>query len=448
MRASFAFLIAIVLGSLTTAGDAAKPSAERGGQAVRTLPLNPPVLPVSAYDSLWKEWGAHEKPADYDRAVRDRYGLLPGTADGNGLPLGLVKSRGLLGDGLSPACVLCHIGSVAGKTYVGLGNASLDFRTLVEDLYAIAGFRTKLPFELSYARGTIDAVSPGAFLIRFRNADLNIRDKPMLEGELPRDVLSDPPAWWLLKKKKTRDWTGSVAAESARVDLITMLHPLHTGAQIKQHESTFRDIHAFILTVQPPAFPFPVDRKKAAVGEGLFRDTCARCHGSYGKNWTYPNRIVPLKEIGTDPVLMEAVSDQQVEFYNTTWFAQEIGPDGKPYGFQVARGYQAPPLDGVWATAPYFHNASVPTLYHVLNSKARPKIFSRSYRTSEADYDRVRVGWKVTMVDRPPDPKLPYVERRDIYDTTQRGHSNGGHTYGDDFTEEERWAVIEYLKTL
>ena len=85
MRASVVFLIAITLGwaPLTPAVDVAKPSAERGGQAVRTLPLSPPVLPVSAYDSLWRQWGAREKPADYDRAVRDRYGLLPGTAAPN-----------------------------------------------------------------------------------------------------------------------------------------------------------------------------------------------------------------------------------------------------------------------------------------------------------------------------------------------------------------------------
>ena len=46
------------------------------------------------------------------------------------------------------------------------------------------------------------------------------------------------------------------------------------------------------------------------------------------------------------------------------------------------------------------------------------------------------------------DPALPARERRKVYDTTQPGRSNGGHTYGDDLTDDERLAVIEYLKTL
>ena len=40
-------------------------------------------------------------------------------------------------------------------------------------------------------------------------------------------------------------------------------------------------------------------------------------------------------------------------------------------------GYMAPPLDGIWATAPFFHNGSVPTIEGVLNSKARPAIWQR-----------------------------------------------------------------------
>jgi hypothetical protein len=112
------------------------------------------------------------------------------------------------------------------------------------------------------------------------------------------------------------------------------------------------------------------------------------------------------------------------------------------------RGYQAPPLDGVWATAPYFHNGSAPTVYHVLNSKARPKVFTRSYRTGEEDYDPVRLGWKVTELERSPGPEMSEFERRKIYDTTLPGRHNGGHLYGDELSEDERLAVIEYLKTL
>ena len=133
---------------------------------------------------------------------------------------------------------------------------------------------------------------------------------------------------------------------------------------------------------------------------------------------------------------------------NQSWFGQERGPDGKPLQFAEPYGYQAPPLDGVWATAPYFHNGSVPTVYHVLNSTARPRIYTRSYRTGKEDYDPVKLGWKITVLDTPTDPKLSGFEVRKIYDTTQPGRGNGGHTFGDDLTEEQRMAVIEYLKTL
>jgi hypothetical protein len=59
----------------------------------------------------------------------------------------------------------------------------------------------------------------------------------------------------------------------------------------------------------------------------------------------------------------------------------------------------------------------------------------------------VRLGWKFTVTG-PADPGLPPRERRKIYDTTLPGRANTGHTYGDDLTDEERMAIIEYLKTL
>jgi hypothetical protein len=102
----------------------------------------------------------------------------------------------------------------------------------------------------------------------------------------------------------------------------------------------------------------------------------------------------------------------------------------------------------VWATAPYFHNGSVPTLAGVLNSRSRPKLYTRSFKTDEADYDKERIGWKITELKEPPSDKLPAIERRKVYDTSKPGRGNTGHTYGDKLSDDERAAVIEYLKTL
>ncbi len=130
---------------------------------------------------------------------------------------------------------------------------------------------------------------------------------------------------------------------------------------------------------------------------------------------------------------------------NQTWFAREK-PDG--YKGVLTGGCQAPPLDGIWATAPYFHDGSAPTVYHVLNSKARPRIFTRSYRTDRDAYDEVKLGWKVTLLEKGADDKLPAIEQWKVYDITRRGRGNGGHCFGDKLTDAERLAIIEYLKTL
>ena len=228
-----------------------------------------------------------------------------------------------------------------------------------------------------------------------------------------------------------------------------MMHPLTTREMFERAEPAFRDIQQYLINLESPKYPFAIDTTKAEKGRGDLQRHCAKCHGTYGEKWTYPNKVIPLEEIGTDPKRFEGVGPKYGEAYAASWFAQEPG-DGLAGGkhFRATAGYQAPPLDGVWATAPYFHNGSVPTLHHVLNSKVRPRLFTRSFRTGEADYDRTKVGWKVTELKEPPSEKLPAIERRKVYDTTKPGRSNAGHTFGDALTDEERAAVVEYLKTL
>ncbi len=109
-------------------------------------------------------------------------------------------------------------------------------------------------------------------------------------------------------------------------------------------------------------------------------------------------------------------------------------------------GYMPPPLDGIWATAPYFHNGSVPNVELVLNSAARPTDWRRVDLDS-THFDEQALGWPYVEVPYPQD-QAPEAERDLVYDTTLWSQSNQGHPFGDHLTSAERHAVIEYLKTL
>ncbi|HEX8201710.1 MAG TPA: GDSL-type esterase/lipase family protein, partial [Isosphaeraceae bacterium] len=82
-------------------------SAERGREAVHQ-PLNPPLWLARAYDDAWRQWGIAEKPAEYERAFRERYGLHPAPYDNGGLPMGFHRAPGRLSLGIGNDCLLCH----------------------------------------------------------------------------------------------------------------------------------------------------------------------------------------------------------------------------------------------------------------------------------------------------------------------------------------------------
>jgi mono/diheme cytochrome c family protein len=298
----------------------------------------------------------------------------------------------------------------------------------------------------SNVRGTSEAGGMSVYLISHRNPDLSFR-RPSVDLELHDQMCEDPPAWWLLHKKKTMYQTGGSDAHSVRSLMQFMMGSINGPAAFEKAEADFADIQQYLYSLRPPKYPLSIDRPLAAKGEAIFKQTCSRCHGTYGEEWTYPNKIVPLHEIGTDPARYRGITAKFGDYYDQSWFGQAEQKGGPAYSAKATAGYQAPPLDGIWATAPYFHNGSAPTVYHVLNSKARPKRFTRSYRTTAEDYDPVKLGWKYREVETI-DSKLSPRDGRKIYDTTQPGRSNGGHTYGDDLSDEQRLAVIEYLKTI
>jgi mono/diheme cytochrome c family protein len=441
----------LTLSGLLTAGSKATDpaAAERGRRALESRAFNPVMWSLEAYEQAWKQWGtgAAAPPAPYRGAFQEQYGLHSAPFDNGKYPMGLRETPALLGKGLTADCLLCHGGSILGKSYVGLGNSSLDAQAFFEDMNRASGGRGKLPHTFCNVRGTSEAGGMAVFLLSHREPNLSLRVKAYDLG-LRDDLCEDVPAWWLLRKKKTMYHTGASDARSVRSLMQFMLLPRNGRAEFERAEPVFRDLQAYLLSLEPPKYPYPIDRDLARQGEQLFNKTCARCHGTYGPNWTYPNKVVPLDVVGTDRTRYDGIGQRWGDHYNRSWFARERpGWLGDVYRVHQTPGYQAPPLDGIWATAPYFHNGSAPTVYHVLNSKARPGIFTRSYRTDAAAYDPVKLGWKVQVLERGPDPDLPARERRKVYDTTQPGRGNGGHTFGDAFNEAERRAVIEYLKT-
>jgi cytochrome c peroxidase len=152
-----------------------------------------------------------------------------------------------------------------------------------------------------------------------------------------------------------------------------------------EYDEQFQDLLHYLFVLEPPAWPFATASADAvARGEGLFATRCASCHGSYGgESAGFPDLVVPLAQIDTDPVRTQAFAGDEIALFNESWFAE-------PAPFEETDGYLAPPLIGVWASAPYFHNGSVPDLASVLDSAARP---ARWRLVDPPSYDPVRGGW-------------------------------------------------------
>lgn len=437
-----------------SAGDLARsrnPSAaERGRQALTQDGFLKADWSLEAYEKAAQFWDEpppdpKHDPEGYAARFRERYGLHPAPFPNDGLPLGLRLGRGPKGTkkGLQIDCMVCHGGSIGGQSYVGLGNTQLDLKALLFDLTHAMGRRPPFStFVINSARGTNNAGQIAAALLTLRNPDLSVRAFPLpLGANLPE---LDTPAWWHLKRKRTMYYDGRTDARSVRTNMQFLLGE-KSLSQLQELEPTFRDVQAYILSLEPPKYPFPIDAAKRDRGLAIFTKHCVRCHGTYGPEGEYPNKIVPIDVIGTDPARLHGLSDRLVAHYNATWFGAEYSVDS------VRTGYQAPPLDGVWATAPYLHNGSVPTLHALLDSRTRPARFTRPRSTSFEHYDTHHVGWsyrELTAAEVVDARKLSPFQAGFVVDTARPGTGREGHRFGDRLTEPERLDLIEYLKSL
>ncbi len=250
-------------------------------------------------------------------------------------------------------------------------------------------------------------------------------------------------------------------------------------------------LESLAYRLQPPSWPafLPgIDPGKSGRGQQHFTKYCAGCH----ETWTTDGemreyKLFSLAEIGTDPMtainyellVRETNGDVKPFPYAAmdlikrvkTAAYQESGTDQRTIDDWEARyvragprwdpTFRAPLLDsekwpdtkgrkvypaktlvGIWATAPYLHNGSVPTLYDLLKpATERPVSFALGTR----EYDPVRVGYETDPSRFP----LPPGAQPFTFDTRITGNWNTGHEWAfySELTDEIRYEIIEFLKS-
>jgi mono/diheme cytochrome c family protein len=386
--------------------------------------------------------------------------LLPRTGLNANIPYDFTAQRAKNGEVIvAPNCMQCHAMVFDGKLVIGLGNAGIDFTrgrginaqsvTMLETMLkkkfpsqyeASASFITVTkaiaPDLVAEVRGVNLADHLAALLVAHRDPQTFQWNEKAL---LPKDhavIPTDTPPWWLLKKKNAMFYNGFGRGDFGRFLMASNL--LTTGDTIESREvdAHMPDMLSYIYSLKAPVYPNTIDKPLAGKGKILFEKNCSPCHGTYGANAKYPNLLIPASVIQTDSLLYASnySTPQFVNWFNKSWFRS----GDHPAQLEPFAGYIAPPLDGIWITAPYLHNGSVPSLEALLNSSARPRYWSRDFKKSQYNYGSP--GWvyrEETAAGKP-----------EIYNTDLVGYNNRGHYFGDVFTVSERKSVIEYLKTL
>jgi hypothetical protein len=235
-----------------------------------------------------------------------------------------------------------------------------------------------------------------------------------------------------------------------------------------------------------------LDQAKLARGAELYAANCQGCHRDQAYEYADPEHpagqrtlkvtMIDGAKVGTDPTMLDnfyqrmvlpgpfAVGgasdlvgagqflgkiienvvqqdfiDRQIKPQEQMiYFGGRLDSTGKPLsGWTGKPSYKAGPLAGIWATAPFLHNGSVPTLYDLLSPEAdRPERFWVGSTT----FDPVKVGFLSGADDFTEEERARLFQ----YDTGRPGNANSGHTYpaAVELGHADKLALIEYLKTL
>lgn len=481
------------------------------------------------------------------------------TNGGSGkLPMGLTQLRNPDGSwtgNLGVTCNICHGGAVGETTEnADLGpfygtNSISDITVMFTDLAFIAPQQAALAIiSQNKVRGTGNITNFQLFGVLTLFDDLlgylTVQTQPSTGTE-------DPPVWWNVGSRPAKFFDAGEVTDAKRIELSFHFPGVATPNNeegknwIKAH---MQDGDNWILSLRSPQWPGAqmgeIDTKLAEAGAVLFHakdlwapslnnpvprpeggnGSCASCHGAYSPRYVHDPAyldspllegiaayVTPIEIIQTDSRRLDGNSQLVAQYARKNFFAYGDGPkneagiplcaDWNDTALRGDRklGYLAPPLYGVWATAPYFHNGAVPNLWEVLKPEDRKPIWRRVSRPAVPDgvagfdyslstgYDQDKLGWRydelpcgtgsLPFIDCSPlgDSGLTVqtgldliwangglawnllnlpiltnqqVEDRKVYNSNYYSQSNAGHEFTSVLTDLERRAIMEYLKTL
>jgi mono/diheme cytochrome c family protein len=434
--------------------------ADQGYAAFAEHQLIQGVLPPLALRHLYISWSDdlatlyrhYTDEEGYWEAFDERYGTVPSPFEGAAYPAGFgVAENGDLGID----CLLCHAGRLQGQTVIGLSNNRLDLRGLVEDLQRLPAAIEELkmrdlpaPYD-GLVQAIPDTMVPEPYAsIAVPTGAAGMNDGFGLGlltskeyGDPPDDLetfmgYQDAPPWWTIRYKERTYTDGAGNAEGVYTMMSTLLAFGLSFAEIATYLPTFVAIRNYQCSLEAPKWDDfdlpPVDEELAERGRALFVEGCAGCHGTYDGS-IFPNEVVGPDVIDTDRLRVDNFTETEADWFNS------FIPEPR-YEMTDTNGYLAPALAGVWASAPYLHNGSVPTLRALLDPSLRPARWRRA--GDEIDPDDVGLAFEEVAEATDRDT----IEGRKVVDTTVAGMNNAGHAF--DLPAADVDALLAYLKTL
>ncbi len=237
-----------------------------------------------------------------------------------------------------------------------------------------------------------------------------------------------------------------------------------------------RAIESWITVLRAPRYPFPIDAAAAARGKAVYAEAaCSKCHAVIDQpRYPLPVAMTPVDEVQTDSRMLDqfnlrrgntrmlrgravGIARNPFQRFKEIDAAKDVAGHLSAGGFAFVErpgamdklsgylkllrtdapdfvSYKARPLDGIWATAPFLHNGSVPSLQQLLEA---PEARATSFCVGDRQFDPVNVGYRTTC-----------GEGTSQFDATKYGNGNIGHAYGTTLPVQKKKDLLEYLKTL